>query len=103
LRGGSDNHWVPGIALARSTRATSLAQQPEDEAQQRRDDQPGRQRKIEREAFALEVEVAGEPPEAELRGPRPGDADHDQNDTERDEQSRHERHRTVSRWTSALR
>src|SRR5215831_9945326 len=63
----------------------SLAQQPEDEAQERRDDEPGRQREVEREAVALEAEIARQPAEAQLGEPRPREADDDQHDTERDE------------------
>src|SRR5262252_1794381 len=68
---------------------TSLPQQPENEAQQRGYDQSRRERQVEREAFALETKVARQASEAELREPGPGDADDDENDTERNEEAAH--------------
>src|ERR1700745_2963803 len=70
---------------------TSLPQQPEDETQQRGDDQSRRERKVEREAFTLETEIAGQASEAKPREPGPGDADDDEDDTERDEEASHVR------------
>ena len=67
----------------------SLAEQPKDQANQRRDDQAGSQRKVEREAFALDSEVAGEPSETKLGEQWPGEARDDEDDAERYQQPRH--------------
>src|SRR5205823_7565244 len=65
---------------------------PEDREQKRqheRDDDAGDDRKVKRESFALDVNVAGQSAEAELREPRPAEADDQKCRPQNDEKTLH--------------
>ncbi len=64
-------------------------QQPQDEAHHHRHDKSRRQRNEEREIIALDTNVSRQVSEAELCEQGPGEADGDEDDAERDEQTGH--------------
>jgi hypothetical protein len=68
----------------------SAPQKPRHEADHERNDETGGEREVETEAFALDVEVAGQAPERQTGEPRSKQPDQDDERTDEDEQALHE-------------
>src|SRR5215510_14529734 len=76
---------------ARRRSPASLAQEPEDERDHDRDHEPGDDREIEGKAVALDVDVARQPAEPELRDERPREPQDDQQNVGDDQPMAHYR------------
>src|SRR5215471_160362 len=82
--------YCSALGRATTTSAKLLPQQPQDQADHCRNDEAGRNRKIERKTVALDMNVTRQAAEAKPGEQRPGQPRDNEDDPERDQEARHE-------------
>jgi hypothetical protein len=86
---------LPENCRAKIIVSHSLSEYPEKNRQHQRNDDAGRNRKVEAESFSLDINIAGKMTDAQLGQPRPGHSNQNENDANNDQPLCHSRYLSI--------